>query len=53
LNFGDEWGEPTPAAVARLHQLAIEALAQNAVGELPSYATAEDFLTDLRNAEGD
>jgi hypothetical protein len=53
LNFGDDWGQPTPAAAARLHRLAIEALAQNAAGELPAYETAADFLTDLRNAEGD
>ncbi len=53
LSFGDEWGEPTPAAAARLHRFAIESLAQNAAGELPAYETADDFLTDLRNAEGD
>jgi hypothetical protein len=53
LSFGDEWGEPTPAAAARLQRLATEALKQNAAGKLPAYQTVGDFLTDLRDAEGD
>ncbi|ETA01705.1 hypothetical protein CcI6DRAFT_02885 [Frankia sp. CcI6] len=53
LSFGDEWGEPSPAAAARLHRLAAEALAQNDAGELPGFTSAQDFLTYLDRAEGD
>ncbi len=54
LSFGaDDWGEPTPEAAARIHQLAAESLSQIETGSLPAYHMADEFLTSLHRAKGD
>ncbi len=51
LDFGDDWGEPTPEAAARLNRLAEEAIAQSNAGELKSYYTVDEFMADLHDGK--
>ena len=53
LDFGDDWGEPTPEAAARLDRLAREARAQSDAGELPSFTNADDMTEYLHSAKAD
>lgn len=46
INFGDDWGEPSPEAAARLNKIAEEALQGKNVSK--SFSSAEDFMKDLR-----
>lgn len=49
VDFGqDNWGEPSPAAAARLNRLAEEAKRDSKTGKLESFTTAEEFMRDLR-----
>ena len=46
LSFGDEWGEPTDAAAARLNKAAAEA--KNGVNISEPFESVEGFMKDLR-----
>lgn len=48
LDFGDDgWGQPTPAAAARLNDIAEEAQQALRNGELQSYSNLEDMMEHL------
>jgi predicted transcriptional regulator len=51
LDFGDDWGEPTPEAAARLNRLAEEAIADSEADKLKSYHTVDEFMADLRDGK--
>lgn len=53
LDFGDDWGQPTPKAAARLDQLAREAIADSKAGKLKAYHSVEDLMKDLGDAQSD
>jgi antitoxin component of RelBE/YafQ-DinJ toxin-antitoxin module len=46
LSFGDDWGEPTPAAAARLNKAAKEATEDKNISK--AFHTTEEFMKDLR-----
>ena len=48
LNFGDDWGEPSPEAAGRLNRWAEEAKRDSKAGKLKSYTNVEEFMKDLR-----
>lgn len=44
----DDWGEPSPEAVARIEASVAEIEAERKAGTLKSYTTVEEFMKDLR-----
>jgi hypothetical protein len=53
LDFGDDWGEPTSEAAARLNRLAAEAIVQSNAGELPSFTNVRDMMEYLGGDKAD
>lgn len=47
LDFGDEWGEPTPEAAARLNRWTEEAIAESKAGKLPRFTNVDDMMEYL------
>jgi len=48
VDFGDDWGEPSPEAAARLNKLTKEALHDSKSGKLKGYDSVDEFMKDLR-----
>ena len=52
VTFGepyDDWGKPSPSAVARLDKISEEGRGDHAAGKLKTYTTAEEALKHLHN----
>jgi len=48
VDFGEDWGEPTPEATARLNRIAEEAKRDYKAGKLKEHRTVEELMKDLR-----
>jgi hypothetical protein len=53
LDFGDDWGQPTPEAAARLDRLAREARVQSTAGKLPRFTDIDDMMEYLGSGKAD
>lgn len=51
IDFDDDWGQPTPAAAARLNKWAEEARRDSKAGKLKSYGTVDEFMRGLEDDE--
>ncbi len=49
IDFGDDWGEPSPEAAARLNRWAEEAERDSQAGKLKSFDNPDDALAYLHS----